>query len=70
MSGYPEALKQYGDFFSHDKTARALIFARNQSQVTDMDSLHALMRWVWPIITINVVGVATKNINVVGVVIQ
>ncbi|XP_003386071.2 PREDICTED: putative phospholipase B-like 2 [Amphimedon queenslandica] len=45
LSGYPGALKQYGNFFSHDKTARALIFARNHSQVTDMDSLHALMRY-------------------------
>lgn len=39
-------VRQYGSFFSHDNCPRGQIFARDHSQVTDMDSLLALMRWV------------------------
>ena len=37
-----EALKH--DFFSYEKGPRAKIFARNHSDVHDMDSMMALMR--------------------------
>jgi hypothetical protein len=44
MSGVPQLVAKYGDWFTHDKTPRALIFARNQSDVTDMTSMYKLMR--------------------------
>ena len=46
ISGYPDMVKQYGSFFSHDNCPRGQIFARDHSKVIDMDSLLALMRWV------------------------
>ncbi|XP_042895278.1 putative phospholipase B-like 2 [Parasteatoda tepidariorum] len=45
MSGAPENVKKYGDFFTHDKSPRALIFKRDQSNVTDIDSMMKLMRY-------------------------
>ena len=44
MSGIPQLVAKYGDWFTHDKTPRALIFARNQTEVTDMTSMYKLMR--------------------------
>lgn len=32
-SGNPELVKEHGDWFSYDKTPRALIFARDAPQV-------------------------------------
>lgn len=46
ISGYPDMVRQYGSFFSHDNCPRGQMFARDHSEVTDMDSLLALMRWV------------------------
>jgi len=45
LSGAPDMVEKYGDWFSYDKTPRALIFARDQSTVTDLDSMMKLMRY-------------------------
>ena len=44
MSGQGEMVKKYGDWFSHDHTARANIFRRDQGKVLDMDGMMKLMR--------------------------
>jgi len=44
-SGNPELVKEHGDWFSYDKTPRALIFARDAPQVYDIDSMIKLMRY-------------------------
>uniref|UniRef100_A0A8C9R8V5 Phospholipase B-like n=1 Tax=Scleropages formosus TaxID=113540 RepID=A0A8C9R8V5_SCLFO len=44
-SGCPELVKKYGDWFSFDMNPRAQIFRRNQSLVTDMESMIRLMRY-------------------------
>lgn len=43
LSGAPAMVEKYGDWFSYDKTPRALIFKRDQSKVTDMDSMIRLV---------------------------
>ena len=45
LSGVPAMVQQYGDWFSYDKTPRALIFQRDQSAIKDMDSMIRLMRY-------------------------
>ncbi|KAF8357984.1 hypothetical protein PRIPAC_92979 [Pristionchus pacificus] len=35
---------KYGDWFTYDKTPRALIFARDEKSVVDVDSMRRLMR--------------------------
>lgn len=45
MSGQPAYVEKYGDWFSYDKTARALIFARDHIKVKDIESLLKLMRY-------------------------
>ncbi|KAK6015016.1 hypothetical protein OSTOST_19567 [Ostertagia ostertagi] len=37
-------VKKFGDWYSYDKTPRALIFRRDQGSVVDMDSMIQLMR--------------------------
>nr|CAB3264926.1 putative phospholipase B-like 2 [Phallusia mammillata] len=44
-SGTAAMEKKYGNWFSYDKTPRALIFARNQSQVSDLSHMIKLMRY-------------------------
>ncbi|KAK7087796.1 putative phospholipase B-like 2 isoform X2 [Littorina saxatilis] len=44
-SGLPDMVAKYGDYFSHDNCPRAKIFERDQSKVTDIDSLTRLMRY-------------------------
>ncbi|KAK8765066.1 hypothetical protein V5799_032324, partial [Amblyomma americanum] len=44
MSGSPEQVKKFGDWFTYDKTPRALIFKRDHGKVHDMDSMIKLMR--------------------------
>ncbi|XP_050408121.1 putative phospholipase B-like 2 isoform X1 [Patella vulgata] len=44
-SGEQELIDKYGDYFTHDKTSRALIFDRDQGSVHDMPSLFKLMRY-------------------------
>ncbi|MCL4148177.1 UNVERIFIED_CONTAM: hypothetical protein GTU68_048902 [Idotea baltica] len=45
LSGSPALVAKYGDWFSYDRSPRALIFARNHTHVRDMDSMLALMRY-------------------------
>ena len=45
MSGIPALVDRYGDWFSYDKTPRALIFKRDHKKVRDMGSLIKLMRY-------------------------
>ncbi|ELU15812.1 hypothetical protein CAPTEDRAFT_183314 [Capitella teleta] len=44
-SGGPEQVAKYGDWFSYERTPRALIFKRDHSKVTDMESMTKLMRY-------------------------
>uniref|UniRef100_H2YHB7 Phospholipase B-like n=1 Tax=Ciona savignyi TaxID=51511 RepID=H2YHB7_CIOSA len=44
-SGLPALVKKYGPWFTHDRTPRALIFARNHSSVTDIHKMLKLMRY-------------------------
>nr|XP_006813917.1 PREDICTED: putative phospholipase B-like 2-like [Saccoglossus kowalevskii] len=44
-SGCPENVAKYGDWFTYDKTPRAQIFRRDQSKVTDLNSMIKLMRY-------------------------
>lgn len=44
-SGLPALVEKYGDWFSYDKTPRALIFARDQGKVKDLGSMVKLMRY-------------------------
>ncbi|VUZ53168.1 unnamed protein product [Hymenolepis diminuta] len=37
--------KEYGEFYSYDRTARAQIFRRDQGKVTDLPSMYRLMRY-------------------------
>ncbi|RWS17237.1 putative phospholipase B-like 2 [Dinothrombium tinctorium] len=45
LSGSQEMVKKYGDWFTYDKTPRALIFKRDQANVTDVPSMIKLMRY-------------------------
>ncbi|XP_013790770.1 putative phospholipase B-like 2 [Limulus polyphemus] len=45
MSGSAEMVKKFGDWFSYDRTPRALIFKRDQGNVHDIDSMTRLMRY-------------------------
>lgn len=45
LSGHRKKLKEYGDFFSYTKCQRARIFARNQSNVVDLQSMKNIMRY-------------------------
>jgi len=44
-SGYPKMAQKYGDFFTYESTPRAKIFARDQGNVEDIDSMMQLMRY-------------------------
>lgn len=44
-SGMPAQVKKYGDWFTYDKTPRALIFKRDAPKVTDLNSMTKLMRY-------------------------
>ena len=44
MSGKEAEKEKYGRYFDYHKAARAQIFKRDQSKVTDMQSLVKLMR--------------------------
>lgn len=44
LSGQPALVERYGDWFTYERTPRALIFARDHSKVVDVDSLVAVMR--------------------------
>ncbi|RWS31200.1 putative phospholipase B-like 2 [Leptotrombidium deliense] len=42
---YDEKVKQFGNYYSYNMTARARIFRRDHSKVTDLKSLYKLMRY-------------------------
>ncbi|XP_062310683.1 putative phospholipase B-like 2 [Osmerus eperlanus] len=44
-SGCPELVKKFGPWFTLDQNPRAQIFKRNQTAVTDLDSMVRLMRY-------------------------
>ncbi|CAG5125464.1 unnamed protein product [Candidula unifasciata] len=44
-SGGPEAVAQYGDWFTYDKNPRARIFQRDVGKVRDLTSMTKLMRY-------------------------
>ena len=44
-SGGPAMVSKFGDWFSFEKTPRALIFKRDQGNVRDLDSMTRLMRY-------------------------
>jgi len=45
LSGVPSLVEKYGDWFTYDKTPRALMFQRDQSNVKDLSSMISLMRY-------------------------
>ncbi|XP_018496110.1 putative phospholipase B-like 2 [Galendromus occidentalis] len=45
VSGQWSLVEKYGDWYSYDKTPRALIFERDASKVTDLESLRKLLRY-------------------------
>jgi len=45
ITGMPALVQQYGPWFSHDGTARALIFAREQAKVTTLGDFQRMMRF-------------------------
>ncbi|XP_071540745.1 putative phospholipase B-like 2 [Panulirus ornatus] len=45
LSGAPEMVKQYGDWFTYDKTPRALIFRRDHTSVKSIPTMIRLMRY-------------------------
>ena len=45
LSGSPANVAKYGDWFTYDKTPRALIFKRDHRTVKDIDSMTKLMRY-------------------------
>lgn len=45
MSGGPENVKKYGDWFSYDGSPRAKIFKQDQDKVVDLKSMIKLMRY-------------------------
>ncbi|XP_077491383.1 putative phospholipase B-like 2 isoform X2 [Amblyomma americanum] len=45
VSGWWPLVEKYGDWFTYDRTPRALMFKRDHSKVQDMDSMVRLMRY-------------------------
>ncbi|KAM7309986.1 putative secreted protein [Ixodes scapularis] len=45
LSGQPQLVKKYGNYYSHDMCPRAQLFRREQGKVEDVDSMTALMRY-------------------------
>ena len=43
MTGQEDMVRKYGPHFSYENNARANIFRRDQSSITDMKTLYALM---------------------------
>jgi hypothetical protein len=44
-SGFEQEEREFGSFFNHHNNSRAEIFRRNQSDVVDLSSMQALMRY-------------------------
>ena len=45
ISGAPALVEKYGDWFTYDKTPRALIFKRDHDKVKDLKTMERLMRY-------------------------
>ncbi|KAH8036913.1 hypothetical protein HPB51_006974 [Rhipicephalus microplus] len=45
VSGWWRLVEKYGDWFTYDRTPRALMFMRDHHKVVDMDSMMNLMRY-------------------------
>lgn len=45
MSGYPAMVEKYGDSYTYDNCSRANIFRRNATDVVDLPSVRALLRY-------------------------
>lgn len=45
LSGLPAMVEKYGDWFSYDKTPRALIFQRDHSSVKNINTMIRMMRY-------------------------
>ncbi|XP_040069470.1 putative phospholipase B-like 2 isoform X1 [Ixodes scapularis] len=45
ISGQPDMVKKYGNYYSYDMSPRAKIFRREQSKVEDVDTMLGLMRY-------------------------
>ena len=45
MSGSPANVAKFGDWFTYDKSPRALIFKRDHNKVKDLESMTKLMRY-------------------------
>ena len=45
LSGTQAMLDQFGDFYSYTKYARPMIFARNHTQIKNLDDFKAMMRY-------------------------
>ena len=44
ISGAPDMVEKYGDWFTYDKTPRSMIIDRDHGNITDMDSFIKFMR--------------------------
>ncbi|CAN7988693.1 unnamed protein product, partial [Ixodes pacificus] len=45
ISGQPDMVKKYGNYYSYDMSPRAQIFRREHSKVEDVDTMSGLMRY-------------------------
>ncbi|CAG2181464.1 unnamed protein product, partial [Oppiella nova] len=45
LSGNEDLFRKFGPYYSYNSTARALIFKREESKVTDLKTLYSLMRY-------------------------
>ena len=45
LVGADDKISMYGDWFTHDRTARAKIFKRDHTKIKDLDTLMSLMRY-------------------------
>ncbi|XP_054163966.1 putative phospholipase B-like 2 [Oppia nitens] len=45
ISGNADMARKFGPFYSYTETARAMIFRRNHSEIVDMKTLYAFMRY-------------------------
>ncbi|OQR77702.1 putative phospholipase B 2-like, partial [Tropilaelaps mercedesae] len=44
ISGQWDLVNEFGDWFTYDKTARALLFKRDHGRVSNVEGLHRLLR--------------------------
>ena len=44
MGGNPAMVAKYGDYFTYERTPRALIFSRDHHKAVDIESMTRIMR--------------------------